>query len=114
MNKMHVRKEDQVLILSGNYKGKRGRVLKVYPDTQRAIVEGINLIKRHTRASQNNPQGGIVEKEAAIHVSNLKVICPKCNQVTRIYRTSHIDPIKGKSVRVRACKKCGEMLLKAE
>lgn len=109
---MHVCKNDQVLILSGNYKGKRGNVLKVFPDTQRAIVEGINLIKRHTKASQKNPQGGIVEKEASIHVSNMKVICPKCNQLTKVYRTTHLDPVKGKNVRVRACKKCGEMFIK--
>ncbi|MBL7068076.1 MAG: 50S ribosomal protein L24 [Candidatus Marinimicrobia bacterium] len=69
-----IRKNDMVRVISGNYKGKTGRVLKVYPKTERVIVEGINFIKRHTRASQNNPQGGIVEKEASIHVSNIQLL----------------------------------------
>jgi large subunit ribosomal protein L24 len=63
-----------VKVISGNYKGKTGRVLKVYPKTERVIVEGVNFIKRHTRPSQNNPQGGIVEKEAPIHVSNIQLL----------------------------------------
>ncbi len=71
---MHIRKGDEVLIISGNDRGKRGKVLKVYPKTGRVIVEGINFIKKHTRPSQNNPQGGIVEKEGSIHVSNVKLI----------------------------------------
>ncbi|MBN1349557.1 50S ribosomal protein L24 [candidate division KSB1 bacterium] len=110
---MHINKNDQVLILSGNYKGRKGRVLKIFPETQRAIVEGVNLIKRHTKASQKNPQGGIVEKEASIHISNLMVICPKCNEATKVHRATHTDSVKGNKVRVRACKKCGEMLIKS-
>jgi len=71
---MFIKKGDEVLIIAGNDRGKRGRVLKVFPKKHRVIVEGINFIKRHTRPSQNNPQGGIVEKEAPIHVSNVKLI----------------------------------------
>ncbi len=69
-----IRKNDVVVVISGNYKGKTGRILKVFPKQQRIIVEGVNFIKRHMRPSQNNPQGGIVEKEAAIHVSNVQLV----------------------------------------
>lgn len=68
-----IRKGDTVQIISGNYRGKKGRVLKVFPKKERAIVEGVNFIKRHTRPNQQNPQGGIIEKEAPIHVSNLRL-----------------------------------------
>lgn len=71
---MKIRKGDEVLITAGNDRGKRGRVLFVLPRQNRVIVEGINFIKRHTRPTQNNPQGGIVEKEAPVHVSNVKLI----------------------------------------
>ncbi len=71
---MKIKKSDQVLITAGNDRGKTGKVLYVLPKRNRVIVEGINFIKRHTRPTQNNPQGGIVEKEAPIHVSNVKLI----------------------------------------
>ncbi len=71
---MKVKKGDMVKVLSGNSRGKTGKVLMVLPVRNRAIVEGVNFIKRHTRPSQSNPQGGIVEREAAVHVSNLMVI----------------------------------------
>ena len=103
---MKVMKNDTVLVISGNDKGKRGKVLKVFPKENRVIVEGINFIKRHTRPSQKNQQGGIVEKEAPIHVSNVMVIDPKTDQPTRIGRKRLDD---GKLVRV--CKKSNEMLV---
>lgn len=102
---MKVVKNDTVLVISGNDKGKRGKVLKVYPKTDRVVVEGVNFIKRATRPSQKNPQGGIVEKEAPIASSNLMVVCPKCDTPSRVGRQVLND---GK--RVRACKSCGEML----
>lgn len=105
---MKVAKNDIVLIRSGNFKGKKGKVLKVFPDTQRVIVEGVNLVKRHMRRSQKNPQGGIIEKEAPIHVSNVEVICPKCGKPTRIGRK-----ILENRKRVRVCKKCNEMIVSA-
>lgn len=108
---MRVRKEDQVLVISGNYGGKRGRVLKVFPENNRIIVEGVNFIKRHTRPSQQVQQGGIVEKEAPIHVSNVMVICPKCNKPTRFQSRAVKDDARGKIRRVRVCKKCDEMLV---
>ncbi|MFO7890794.1 MAG: 50S ribosomal protein L24 [bacterium] len=102
---MKVVKGDKVLILSGNNKGKTGQVLKVLPKKNRIIVEGINFIKKHARPTQKNPQGGIIEKEASIHVSNLMVICPKCDTPTRVGNTKLEN---GKKVRV--CKNCGEMI----
>lgn len=105
---MKVVKNDTVLVISGNYNGKKGKVLKVFPKGQRVIVEGVNFIKRHTKPTQKNPQGGIVEKEAPIHVSKLMVVCPKCDAPSRIGRQVLED---GK--RVRVCKSCGEMLVSA-
>ena len=67
-----IKKGDQVVVLAGKYRGRAGRVLRVYPKKDRVVVEGINMIKRHTRPSQRNPKGGIVEKEASIHISNVK------------------------------------------
>ncbi|HDQ45326.1 MAG TPA: 50S ribosomal protein L24 [bacterium] len=101
---MKIMKNDTVLVISGNYKGMKGKVLKVFPKQQRIIVEGVNFIKRHTRRSQKNPQGGIVEKEAPIHASNAMVICPKCDTPSRIGRQPLSD---GKKIRI--CKNCHEM-----
>lgn len=81
---MRINKNDMVVVISGNYKDKTGKVLKVYPKTQRVIVEGVNLRKRHSKPSQKNPQGGIVEKESPIHASNVMVLDPKTNEPTRI------------------------------
>jgi large subunit ribosomal protein L24 len=108
---MKVHKEDQVLVISGNFRGKRGRVLKVFPEKNRIIVEGVNFIKRHSRQSQQNPQGGIVEKEAPIHVSNVMVICPKCNEPTRFGSKAVKDEARNRVDRVRVCKKCNEMIV---
>ena len=71
---MKIKKNDVVKIISGNDKGKEGRVIKVYPDANRIIVEGVNRVKKHTRPTQDNPQGGIVEKEATIHISNVMLV----------------------------------------
>ena len=81
---MNIRKNDQVVVVSGVHKGKKGKVLKVFSKESRILIEGVNLIKRHTRPSQKSPQGGIVEKEAPIHASNAMVICGKCNSKTRV------------------------------
>jgi large subunit ribosomal protein L24 len=104
---MHVRKDDTVLILSGNDQGKRGRVLKVFPDKDRIIVEGVSFIKRHTRPSPKNQSGGIIEKEAPIHSSNVMVICSKCGEPTRTKRTPLTE--EGRTRHTRACVKCGEV-----
>jgi len=104
---MHIKRDDTVLILSGNDRGKRGRVLKVFPDKNRLIIEGVRFVKRHTRPSPKNQSGGILEKEAPINASSVMVVCSKCGQPTRIKRR----PIKeeGRQHFTRACVKCGEV-----
>ncbi len=103
---MKIVKNDTVLVISGNDKGSKGKVLKVFPKRSRVIVEGVNFIKRHTRPTQKNPQGGILEKEAPVHMSNLMVVCPKCNAPSRMGKKVLAD---GK--RVRVCRNCEEMLV---
>ncbi|HEV3459353.1 MAG TPA: 50S ribosomal protein L24 [Thermoanaerobaculia bacterium] len=103
MEKLKLRKNDQVLVTAGKNRGARGRVLRVLSSSGRAIVEHVNMIKRHTKANpQKAIQGGILEREAPIQVSNLKVICPECGEPTRIGRKRLED---GRGVRV--CKHCG-------
>jgi len=101
--KLHIKKGDTVFVNSGNYKGQQGKVLEVNRDKQRAIVEGVNMVKKHTKPNAENPQGGIVEKEAPIHISNLMHIDPKTGAKTRIGRKLGTD---GKLVRYS--KKSGE------
>ncbi len=107
---MHIRKGDHVLVISGESRGKKGKVLKVMPAHHRIIVEGINFIKRHTRPTQRNPRGGIVEKEAPIHVSNVMLIDPKSNEPTRV--NFRVLSAQGKAARqrVRISKKSGEII----
>lgn len=104
--KLHIKKGDQVRILSGKDRGKQGEVLLVIPAKGRAIVEGINLVSKHTRPTQENPNGAIIQQEAPIHVSNLMVIDPKTKQPTRIGRRR---PESGKGW-VRYAKKSDEEL----
>jgi len=108
--KMNIRKEDNVLVIVGNDKGKKGKVLKVFPKVNKVIVEGINLRKRHTKPSQNNPQGGIIEKEAPINASNVMIIDPKSGDAVRVGKKIIIDEKTGKKKSVRVSKKSGEML----
>lgn len=84
--KFHVKAGDTVLVIAGNEKGKKGKVLKMLTEKQRVIVEGLNIVKKHIKPSAQNPQGGIVEKEAGIHLSNLMLIDPKTGEPTRIGR----------------------------
>ena len=101
---MHVKKGDKVVVISGKDKGKQGVILTAFPKKDRVIVEGVNIIKKHTKPSQLNPQGGIFEKEAAIHVSNVMPLDPKTGEPTRVGR----KVVDGK--RVRYAKKSGEIL----
>lgn len=106
---MKIHKNDNVMVIAGNARGKSGKVLKVYPDKERIIIEGVNIIKRHTRPGQKNPQGGIVQREAPIHVSNVMLIDPKSNQVTRVGMKVVKDETTGKKRRMRVARATGEM-----
>ena len=106
---MRIRKGDQVEVISGVYTGQRGRVLNVWPKKKRVLVEGINNVKRHTRPNPNNQQGGIMEKEAPLHVSNLMIVDPQTDERTRI-RIQRLDD----GARVRIAQKSGEQIPEAE
>ncbi|MCG7335367.1 50S ribosomal protein L24 [Sporosarcina sp. ACRSM] len=101
---MHVKKGDKVMVITGKDKGKTGVILTAYPKKDRVLVEGVNIVKKHTKPNQDNPQGGIVSQEASIHVSNVMVIDPKTGEPTRVgYKIED-----GKKIRV--AKKSGENL----
>jgi len=89
MQKLHIKKNDTVYVTSGEDKGKKGRVLEVFPKSLKAIVEGVNLISKHTKPNSANPEGGIVKKEAPVHISNLMLICPETGKPTRIGRKNN-------------------------
>ena len=103
MAKLHIKKGDTVMVLTGNSKGKTGTVLRVLVKEQKAIVEGLNMVSKSQKPSAKNPQGGIVKQEAPIHISNLNVVDPKTGKATRIGRKLNAD---GKLVRY--AKKSGE------
>lgn len=107
---MRIRKSDNVMVVSGNDKGKTGKVLKVFPKVSKIIVEGINVRKRHTKPSQRTPQGGILEKEAPIHVSNVMLLDPKSNEPTRLGSRIIIDEKTGRKKIARISRKSGEMV----
>lgn len=103
--KVNVKKGDRVIVLTGKDRGRKGKVLSVHPDEGRVVVEGINMIKRHTRPTQKVMQGGIIDKEAPLHISNVMVLCPKCKEPTRVGRMPLAD-----GRRVRFCKNCNEVI----
>ncbi len=102
---MHLKRGDNVAVIAGKEKGKKGKVLHVMTGGNRAVVEALNMITRHERPSQRNPQGGMVQREAPIHASNLMVICTKCNTPTRLGKRALED-----GSRVRVCKRCSEII----
>lgn len=120
--KFSIRKNDQVQVIAGREKGKTGKVLKVDTKTGRITVEKVNMVKRHVKASQKNPQGGILEKELPLHYSNVLLMCPKCNcGVRHARKVMEAGAAKGKKagkakadatkqVKVRVCKRCGQNL----
>lgn len=101
----HVRSGDTVLVLAGKDRGKKGKVLRVLPTARRVIVEGVNVVKRHQRPTRQVMQGGIIEKEAPVHLSNVMLVCPRCNTPTRPSKR-RLD--SGRNV--RACRRCGEVI----
>ncbi len=105
MRKKHpkIKKNDKIIVIVGKEKGKIGTVLKVDSEKERVIVEKVNMVKRHSRPSQQTGQGGIIEKEAPLHISKVMMICNKCTEPTRIGKRILVDGSK-----VRVCKKCGE------
>lgn len=100
-----IKKNDKVMVISGDEAGKRGRVLTVFPDKERLLAEKLNIIKRHMKPSKKYSQGGIIEKEAPIHRSKVMLICPKCDRPTRI----EVKILEG-GKKVRVCKKCKEVM----
>ena len=101
--KLHIKKGDNVIVISGESRGQRGRVLEVNREKKRAIVEGVNLVSKHTKPNAESPQGGIIKKEASVHISNLMLIDPASGEPTRIGRR-----LNSESKLVRYSKKSGE------
>lgn len=100
-----VKKGDTAIVLSGKNKGKSGRVLSVLPSKERVIVEGLNIVKRHMKPDKRYKQGGIIEKEAPMHISNVMLICPKCSKPTRMS-----SALLESGKKLRRCKKCSEFI----
>ena len=102
--KLHVKKGDTVYVLSGKNRGRRGKILKVFPDTNRVLVEQVNIAIKHQKPRQTNP-GGIIKQEAAIHASNVMLICEKCKAPTKVGKK-----LLENGEKVRMCKKCNEVI----
>ncbi len=98
-----IRKDDKVIVLAGKERGKIGTVLKVDPEKERVIIEKVNMVKKHAKASAQTAQGGIIEKEAPLNISDVMLVCNKCAEPTRIGKRILEDGSK-----IRVCKKCGE------
>ena len=101
--KLHIKKGDRVIVITGESKGQQGRVLEVFRDKERAIVEGVNMVSKHTKPNAQSPQGGIVKKEASVHISNLQLVDPTTGNGTRIGRR-----LNSNNKLVRYSKKSGE------
>ncbi|MCL5795431.1 MAG: 50S ribosomal protein L24 [Patescibacteria group bacterium] len=101
---MNIRKNDQVIVLKGKDRGKTGKVEKVFPKDGLAVVNGVNICKKHLKSSQKNPHGGILDFNAPLKISNLMIICPRCNKATRIKKQIAANS------KLRLCKKCQESL----
>ncbi|MGI6603642.1 MAG: 50S ribosomal protein L24 [Firmicutes bacterium] len=103
--KVHVKKGDTVIVIAGKDCGKKGKILRVFPAKGRVLVEGVNMIKRHTRPTRKIQQGGIISQEAPLHASNVQLVCSRCGKPARVGKKVLAD-----GRRVRVCKKCGEVV----
>jgi large subunit ribosomal protein L24 len=103
---LNVHRGDRVKVISGKDAGKEGKVLRAFPEKQRVVVEGVNKIKKHTRPTQKQPQGGILEIEGSIHVSNVMLVCPSCGEPTRVGHK------REDGTRLRVCKRCDKQIEK--
>ena len=101
MNKMSIKKDDTVVVITGKDKGQRGKVLKVIPKEGKVVVEKINMVSRHTRPRKQGEEGGIIQKEAPLYACKVMTVCPKCNKATRV-----AHKVEG-GKKVRVCKHCG-------
>jgi large subunit ribosomal protein L24 len=106
---MKLKKGDTVLVICGDDRGKMGKILKVVQKKNRAIVEGVNFIKRHTRPTSRNRKGGIVEKEAPVNLTNLMLYCSRCSSPTKA-SFKIIEGSEGEKAKIRICRKCGEIV----
>lgn len=104
MTKLKIKSGDNVRVIAGDHKGEEGKVLRVFRDKNKAIVEGVNMVSKHTKPSATNPQGGIVKKEAAIHISNIALVDPKSKEVTKVAYKQEGDK------KVRVSKKSNQVL----
>ena len=109
-HKFKLKKEDTVEIIAGKDKGKRGKILKILRDKDRVVVEGANIVKKAQKRRNQQDRGGILEIEAAIHSSNLMIVCKKCGPTRIGYKSGGEDAKTGKPVKTRVCRKCGEAL----
>ncbi|MDR0395878.1 MAG: 50S ribosomal protein L24 [Oscillospiraceae bacterium] len=103
--KLHVRRDDTVVVITGESKGRQGKVMKAFPKLGRVVVEGVAIVTKHQKARGQGMPGGIIHKEAAIDASNVLLVCPRCGKATRGAHTVGADGVKS-----RACKKCGAMI----
>jgi large subunit ribosomal protein L24 len=105
LERVKIKKNDIVKVTAGKEKGKKGKILMVFPREKKVIVERLNIIKRHTRPTQQMREGGIIEKEGKLHISNVMIVCNKCDKTTRVAMK-----ILENGKKIRTCKHCGEML----
>lgn len=101
----NIRKGDKIRVIAGKERGKEGKIIRVFPKRNKVIVQGLNFVKRHTKPRGERQPGGIIAKEAPIHISNVMLVCSKCNKMTRVVKRIMED-----GERVRVCKKCGEII----
>jgi large subunit ribosomal protein L24 len=103
--KVALKKGDNVLVICGEDKGKSGKIIDIFPNKDKVIIQGVRFLKKHMKPTQKSPQGGIVKQEGTIHLSNVRLVCNKCNKPTSVKRD-----ITKEGKKVRVCKKCGEII----